>query len=182
MTSNKTIISDAELALFRDAVKGTRRLKNDRVLIDQAKPVVRRTQSDTDDWQPSGSAGPMLSDPAFPEDLEPQEHLSYEVSGIQRTTLRKLKRGQLPIYAELDLHGKTIEQARQLMQQLLDLPRPSGQCVRIVHGRGLSSPDGRPILKTRVAYWLQQHPDVLAFCSAQPLHGGTGAVYVLLKK
>jgi DNA-nicking Smr family endonuclease len=40
----------------------------------------------------------------------------------------------------------------------------------------------RPVLKGKVNHWLQQRDEVLAFCSARPVDGGTGAVYVLLKR
>ena len=56
------------------------------------------------------------------------------------------------------------------------------RCVRIVHGKGLSSEGKLPVLKVKVNSWLRQKDDVLAFCSARPQDGGTGAVYVLLKK
>lgn len=179
MTSNKTTISDAEKALFRDAVKGARRLRHDRVQLDRENPrIVKRPQQKEESSQLDDE---LLVDPTFPEDLPDQEHLAYQTTGIQRNTLRKLRRGQLPFFAELDLHGCTVEQARQLLQQALMTPRPGGHCLHIIHGRGLGSPDGRGILKTRVAYWLSQHPDVLAYFSAQPMHGGTGALYVLLR-
>ena len=53
--------------------------------------------------------------------------------------------------------------------------------MRIVHGKGLRSRQGQPVLKVKVNHWLRQREEVLAFCSARPVDGGTGAVYVLLK-
>ncbi|NIW87182.1 MAG: DNA mismatch repair protein MutS, partial [Gammaproteobacteria bacterium] len=56
------------------------------------------------------------------------------------------------------------------------------RCVRVVHGKGHGSLHKLPVLKTKVQGWLRQRDEVLAFCSARPVDGGTGAVYVLLKK
>jgi len=56
------------------------------------------------------------------------------------------------------------------------------RCVRVVHGKASGASDKPALLKSRVNSWLRQHPEVLGFASCQPRHGGTGAVYVLLKK
>ena len=77
----------------------------------------------------------------------------------------------------------TILIARQSLSEFLRRRRLSGaRCVRIIHGKGRGSAQGLPVLKNKVNYWLQQRDDVLAFCSARPVDGGTGAVYVLLKR
>ena len=55
------------------------------------------------------------------------------------------------------------------------------RCVRIVHGKGLRSRPGGPVLKGLADLVLRRHGDVLAFASARPSQGGTGAVVVLLK-
>ena len=55
-------------------------------------------------------------------------------------------------------------------------------CVRIVHGMGLHSESGVPVLKNLVDRMLRQRADVLAFHSAPQAQGGNGAVLVLLKK
>ena len=79
-------------------------------------------------------------------------------------------------------HGLSRAQAQQQLLKFLHLSSQNGwRCVRIIHGKGYRSPDNQPILKNSVNQWLRQHRDVLAFCSAKPADGGTGAVYVLLK-
>ena len=55
------------------------------------------------------------------------------------------------------------------------------RCAHIIHGKGYRSGERQPVLKRKVNYWLRLRPDVLAFCSATPRDGGTGAVYVLLR-
>jgi len=180
-TSSKTTkISDAERALFLDAVEGARRLQHDRVSLEQPKRAAKRPLRN----DPLAQSAQLISihDAAFPEDLPQQEFLAYQTDGLQRSVLRKLRRGQLPPSTRIDLHGKTVEQAKLILAQVLENSDRYGQNLLIVHGRGLSSPQGEAILKRRVAYWLRQHPNVLAYCSAQPQDGGTGAVYVLLRK
>jgi DNA-nicking Smr family endonuclease len=92
-----------------------------------------------------------------------------------------LRRGYWKIEAQLDLHGYTREEARQALVVFLDASSKRGcRCVRVIHGKGLSSRDHEPVLKARVGGWLAQRADVLAFCQARPEDGGSGAVLVLL--
>ena len=86
------------------------------------------------------------------------------------------------IQDELDLHGLTSIEARALLVEFLNDCRRSGaRCVRVIHGKGLRSKNREPILKTKVANWLIQRDEVLAFCQARQADGGGGAVIVLLK-
>lgn len=115
-------------------------------------------------------------------DLEHDGELSYSRQGIQQRVIRRLRRGQLTIQAELDLHGDTVPQARtHLSQFLLQAHQSDWRCVRVIHGKGHGSSNQKPIIKRHVNGWLRQHEGVLAFCPAQPADGGAGAVYVLLK-
>ncbi len=117
------------------------------------------------------------------DDVEMGEELSFFRPGVQKQTLRKLRRGQIAIERELDLHGLTVDQALPVLSSFLNNVSQSDQrCVRIIHGKGRGSKNKLPILKNKLNQWLQQHDKVLAFCSARPNDGGTGAVYVLLKK
>ena len=96
--------------------------------------------------------------------------------------MRKLRRGQYAIEAQLDLHGNTVPEARERVSTFLrDMQTQGKRCVRIIHGKGKSSEGKLPVLKGKVNAWLQQWDQVLAFCSARPNDGGTGAIYVLLR-
>ena len=96
--------------------------------------------------------------------------------------MRQLRRGHWVIQDELDLHGLTTAQARPLLVEFLNDCRRAGfRCVRIVHGKGLRSKNREPVLKGKVAGWLMQRDEVLAFCQARPTEGGGGAVIVLLR-
>ncbi len=100
--------------------------------------------------------------------------------------VHRLSLGLFPVGDHLDLHGLTLTQARAEVERFLNESRRMGlRCVLIIHGRGLSSPDGQPVLKPHLVGWLSKtglRKHVLAFTSARPYDGGAGAVYVLLKK
>jgi DNA-nicking Smr family endonuclease len=114
------------------------------------------------------------------------EYIEGSISGVDRNTMRRLKRGQLPIQDHIDLHGLTQKDAETRVREFLVNSQARGlQCVLIVHGRGLNSPDNIPILKERLPVWLNRGPArkiVKAFSSARPYDGGTGAIYVLLRR
>ena len=116
-------------------------------------------------------------------DVETGEELLFVRAGIQQKLLRKLRRGQFSIGAELDLHGSTVAEAQTLLAEFLAECRLRGvRGVRIIHGKGLRSPGGRPVIKGRLDRWLRHRDEVVAFCSARPVDGGTGALNVLLKR
>ena len=108
--------------------------------------------------------------------------LEFIRPGVQRSLFKQLRTGKLGIEAHIDLHGMTRNAARLGLQQFLQQAQQQNKkIVCIVHGKGYHSEDGRPVLKAMVNKWLQDLPEVLAFCSAQPKDGGSGAVYALLK-
>lgn len=117
-----------------------------------------------------------------PEDLETGEELLFARPGVTAAALRKLKRGHWVIQAQLDLHGLTREIARVELAGFLARCCQAGfRCVRIIHGKGLRSPNKEPVLKGKVRTWLMQRDEVLAFCQAPNVEGGGGAALVLLK-
>ncbi len=114
--------------------------------------------------------------------LETGEHLVYLRNGLSPQTLKKLRRGHWVTQDELDLHGYTAAEAKVLLIEFLNACLRRGhRCVRIVHGKGLGSKNREPVLKTKVANWLIQREEVLAFCQARPADGGGGALVALLK-
>ena len=114
--------------------------------------------------------------------LETGEELVFLRNGLSPQTLKKLRRGHWVIQDELDLHGLTSVEARaSLVEFLHACLRHGARCVRIIHGKGLRSKNRAPVLKSKVANWLMQRDEVLAFCQARQIDGGGGAVMVLLK-
>lgn len=116
------------------------------------------------------------------EGFETGEELVYLRPGITPQTLKKLRRGHWVTQDVLDLHGLTVAEARPLIAAFLAHCRRQGlRCVRVIHGKGLRSKNREPVLKRKVANWLVQREEVLAFCQARQTEGGGGAVVVLLK-
>ncbi|MDB5797511.1 MAG: mismatch repair protein MutS [Paucimonas sp.] len=114
--------------------------------------------------------------------LESDEALSYVRPGIGRDVLRKLARGEWVIQSQLDLHGLRRDEAREALAEFLrNQIRRGVRCVRIIHGKGLGSVNREPVLKNKVRNWLVQKDEVIAFCQARNIDGGSGAVVVLLK-
>lgn len=175
-------ISEEDQQFFRNEVADVRPLKSDK-LVDTPKkrhaPKPRSPFAQFDDKEQS--MGSAFSDPDL-RDIEVEDVLFYARSGIQQKVQRKLRRGELNIEDELDLHGYTVMEAKSAIIDFIEeCKRRNMRYIRIIHGKGYRSEQKVPVLKTHVAYWLPQHKDVLAFASARPADGGTGALYVILK-
>jgi len=169
-----------DLSLFRQTLNDVKPVKQDKIAPNKksVKPVPR--QRHLDDLQVRSD---MLSRTYDMAELETGEELVYLKPGVQQSVLRKLRRGQYSIGAELDLHGLTsIEARREVSLFLQECCYQDIHCVRIIHGKGYGSKDKQPILKHKLNNWLRQYDVVLAFSSARSFDGGTGAVYVLLKR
>ncbi|MGO1502192.1 MAG: DNA endonuclease SmrA [Marinobacter sp.] len=131
--------------------------------------------------KPLKDSNPLTSETVDP--LTAHDILSWQRPGIQHGVFRKLKHGQYPLEARLDLHRMTVEQARREVFQFIgDCVRYGLRSVIILHGKGERNPDGIAQLKSYLAKWLPELPSVLAFHSAEKRHGGTGAVYVMVRK
>ncbi len=114
--------------------------------------------------------------------LEPMDVLTWKKDGVQHEVFQRLKNGRYPIEGSLDLHRLTVKEARAEVFRFFDLARAkSWRTLLIAHGRGEKSATPAR-LKSYVAFWLSQIPDVIALHSADQRHGGTGAVLVMLKK
>jgi DNA-nicking Smr family endonuclease len=113
---------------------------------------------------------------------EQEAEQTFLRKGLGGEVLARLRRGHWSVQGELDLHRLNRDEARDALVDFLSEARANGwRCVRIVHGKGLSSPNREPILKGRVRQWLAQRDEVLAYCEAPQHAGGSGAVLVLLK-
>ena len=114
------------------------------------------------------------------------EYVEGYVHGLDSRIFRKLKNGGFSVQAHLDMHGMNTDQARlALLYFMREQYSQNKRCVLLIPGRGLNSPLGIGVLKREVQHWLTREPlkrVVLAFCTALPKHGGTGALYVLLRK
>lgn len=116
-------------------------------------------------------------------ELQPGDELLFRRSGVSELVLRRLRRGQFPVDAEIDLHGCTLAQALPQLQAFLREAQAARlHCLRIIHGKGLRSGNRGPVLKNSVNAQLRRTDAVLAFASARPPAGGTGATLVLLSR
>ena len=115
--------------------------------------------------------------------IAPGDVLSFVRAGVRRREMERLRRGRFEIEANLELHGRFMADAMPALSRFIEEScRLQRRCVCIVHGKGFGSPGGRPTMKANVDRWLRARSEVLAFCSATPPDGGTGALYVLLKR
>lgn len=172
--------SNEDKALFRAAVADAVPLRHQQALPARPTPPPIPRQRLMDEEQVIED---MLSDSLDPSELETGEELLYCRPGLQHSVMRKLRRGQYSIGDELDLHGMRVVEARQALGQFLQRALANDiRVVRIIHGKGNGSLHKQPVLKGKVNHWLRQRIEVLAFCSARQVDGGTGAIYVLLRR
>ncbi len=114
------------------------------------------------------------------------EFISGQIKGLDAKIFRKLRSGQYSVQGQLDLHGMNTEQAKLAVHDFLRRAYLEGKrCLLVIPGRGRNSPLGRGVLRQELSAWLTQAPlkrIILAFSTAQPRHGGSGALYLLLRQ
>ncbi|MFH0262051.1 DNA endonuclease SmrA [Vibrio barjaei] len=114
--------------------------------------------------------------------IKPDDLIEFKRDGMQEGVYRKLRLGKYPLQAKLDLHRRTLKEARdEVVKFLQQCMRMDIRTVLIVHGRGERS-NPPALMKSYLAHWLTQIKDVQCVHSAQRFHGGSGAVYVMLRK
>lgn len=172
---------DEDARLFRDAIGRVRPLKPVQGSGPaRPRPLPEPTQFLRDEARVRDE---LLTHPFDPGLVEGGDEISYLKPGQPSRMLTRLRRGQFSVRAEIDLHEMSQAVARNAIRQFLDECRREREwCVRIVHGKGLRSKAQGPVLKKLTDALLRQRADVLAFASARPAQGGTGAVIVLLQR
>lgn len=170
--------SSDDKAVFRAAMIGVKPLTG--VRLPPARPKPRPVARNARRAGPEGlreNLRPPLDTHAFAS----RDTLAYKRPGVRGEVLRRLQRGQFQIEADCDLHGLTRHAAFEALPRFLAVAVAEGmQCVRVIHGKGLRSGPGGPVLKEVAIHWLTRLEAVRAFASARAVDGGTGAVYVLL--
>lgn len=170
--------------LFRELMKGVRPVQQNRADLQKPrknKDINLESRRQAAASEPVDRVGSGLSDgQVLP--VNPAEELMFHLPDLPLKTLQSLKKGQLEWQEGLDLHGYTIEAARAALTDFIrDGRKKSFRCLLLVHGKSYNREGEVPSIKSHVNAWLRQMPDVLAFCSARPADGGTGAVYILLR-
>ena len=173
-------MNENETDWFRKSMNGVRPIRTDKVLPNLPKPSPDPVQTRKDEARVMEKLLDSRYDPA---ECQPGDVLIFKRPGVPKAVFQKLRKGQYSMSTELDLHGMTTAEAEQALNRFITHARETGaRCVRIVHGKGHRSGNRGPVLKPLVSKWLAKRDEVLAFCSARPVDGGTGALYVLLKR
>lgn len=170
-------ISKEDREAFAAATQGVKPLKHrDRV---DATPVRPKAEARLSRAARSAALEESLNDT---KSLESAEEIGFCRPGVSGYRFRQLRRGRYSIEAEVDLHGLTQSQAKSALRDfLVECAHRRLGCVRVIHGKGARSGPAGPVLKAAVQHWLTQWDEVLAFVSAKPRHGGSGAIYVLVR-
>lgn len=167
-----------DIALFHEAIGPVRRITVEAPAVEKSKPLPDPRRHDEDE------AAALRESLRQPLDAVAQafgEVLEFRREEVPPRTLKRLKRGEFAVQDELDLHRMRVDEAEAALRAFLgESRRQQFPCVRLVHGKGLRSEAG-PVLKALVDRMLRQRGDVLAFASAPPAQGGTGATLVLLR-
>lgn len=177
-------MQDDDFSLFAKEVRGVKRISVDQA--DTGKPKSDRQQVNLRRQNASVKVEAVrvdgLSD-QFVIDVGAEDELYWARDGVQEGQMRKLKAGQIGFEGSLDLHGMNIEKARELLWDFLaEATGLEVRCVRVTHGKAARTDGRKPLLKSHVNTWLRQHPQVLGFSSCLPRHGGTGSLYVMLRR
>jgi DNA-nicking Smr family endonuclease len=173
--------SKDDRSLFREAVRGVAPLKEKpRAELGKRRPPAVPVRSLLDEHAALRESAQRAA--SIDDAPDSGEDESFLRPGLPRDVLRKLRRGHWGVQGETDLHGLNVDQAREQVATFLNACGRRGvRCARIVHGKGLRSPNREPVLRTRVRSWLARRDEVLAFCQAPANQGGGGALLVLLK-
>lgn len=173
--------SDDDIRLFHDAIGPVRALHPRSEIVEPKpgpEPEARQFLLDE-----AAVSGELLTHDFDLGTIEMGDELLHLKEGQSPKLLRDLRRGKFSIRAEIDLHQMTIPVAREAIRLFLeDAHRHGEYCVRIIHGKGLRSKANGPVIKKLTDSMLRRRADVLAYASAPPSQGGTGAVIVLLAR
>jgi DNA-nicking Smr family endonuclease len=166
--------------LFRAQMRGVKRMRKNTSApqTPKPKPEAKFTRADQRE---------VLKESLLPPEdfatLSTGDELAFRRHHVPEQTLIRLRRGHFAVDAEIDLHGLTAAEAKDALREFLSQAvQRRLSCVRIVHGKGRGSGPRGPVLKNVVNQWLQRIDVVLAFGSARPIDGGSGAIYVLLQQ
>ena len=174
--------SREEREVWRNAMRDVRPLREEKPG-PEPKPAPAQPK-------PAPSTAQTPARPAKPQPAEPATRphnpplAAGAIIGVDRRLAERLKRGRLPIDATLDLHGFTQVEAHAKVMGFIPRAVERGlRTVLIVTGKGRG--DGGGVLKASLPRWLNEasaRPHILAFAPARPEHGGTGALYILLRR
>jgi len=194
----KRDIGEDERALWEAVTKDVRRPARRRraAATAAAKPPIAQKLSTR--AKPQAPVVPKLSPPPL---LAKVRRDSDGISGVDGGTAERLRRGRIEPDAKLDLHGMTQAQAFTRLLSFVRRGHENGsRCLLVITGKGS---EGRPglqprtrgfvmperskagVLRSLVPFWLEQgdiRPLVVGIQEAHQKHGGSGALYVYLRR
>lgn len=173
---------DNDFSLFAQEVKGIKPLKKTEIYLGKKQGEIDFTERQKAALIAKVEDRNHLSKD-YVDRVDPNDMLEYKKSGVQDGVFKRLRQGKYGVDARLDLHRRTVEQARrEVFQFIEDCMRNDIRVGIIVHGKGDRTPDNQATIKSYINKWLRDLDDVMAFHTAQRHHGGLGAVYVLFRK
>ncbi|NMH59691.1 DNA endonuclease SmrA [Alteromonas ponticola] len=117
------------------------------------------------------------------EPISPEDFILFQQPGIQDGVFKNLRLGKYAIDYRLSLKGLTLEQSRDaVFETIMKCHQKGVRAILIQHGKGAQSKPFPGLKKSYLNRWLRDLDEVIAFHTAQPMHGGLGATYALLKK
>lgn len=185
----RRVVSSEEAKLWREAMRGAKMFAHQKAAVADEPPVATPARP------PESAAAPALPVPKptvyRPPVPPPALHdanvplLDHRRSpGLDKSTAGRFAKGMMEIEATIDLHGLTQPVAHAALTRFVGGSADLGRrCLLVITGKG--NREGSGILRTEVPRWLNEpglRGQILAFTHAQPKHGGTGALYVLLKR
>lgn len=173
-----------DLSSFFDEMKDVRRIKSDNVAqlhdpesaLEQKRKRASSQDSVRDKW-----LNPLSMEGVRP--VPPDDFIAFQQPGIQDGVFKKLRLGKYPLENKISLKGISLKESCDRVYQTIKQSHERGvRALLIQHGQGLDSKPFPALKKSYVNHWLRELEEVIAFHTAQPMHGGFGATYVLLKK
>jgi DNA-nicking Smr family endonuclease len=173
---------DDDARAFEEAMRGARRIEGGVRRVIGVPTGASRSASAKARAVPSpgGSRAPF-------EIQRVGDAVAGRAADVSVEVLRGLRRGDHRPDARLDLHGQTRDESLRAVERFLLRSRAGGhRTVLVIHGRGQNSEAGEPVLRPALHEWLASavaaRAGVMAFASAPPRAGGTGATLVLLRR
>lgn len=174
---------DDDRDAFDAAMRGVRPLRFEQRVVStrRPRPKARNSRLARDELLAESLNGPAEASTDGIEQLG--EGVAFRRAALPGRVFRTLRSGRFSIEDEIDLHGMSAHAAKTALREFVaDAAKRRLGCVRVIHGKGLRSGPAGPILKGSVQHWLSLWDDVLAFVTARPRDGGSGALYVLLRR
>ncbi|MDE4031279.1 endonuclease SmrB [Glaesserella parasuis] len=168
------MLENDELALFREAIKGTKKIKQD-TFVPKVEP--RKKINEIRESKEKADTLFYFSDEYEPLLTEENDKVKYRREDVDPYILKQLRRGDFHPELFLDLHGLTKENAKkELASLILACEREGIYCASIMTGYGTRA------LKYQIPRWLVQHPKVIALHQAPREWGGNSAILILIEQ